>query len=496
MDERWDNDLIKRIKEVFDNYEDTSADDGWLLLREKYPEKAKRRIAGWIWLSGAAALLLLFVGILWLKTGKNDNGQQLANKTKPVKHDTISQIASNNPANQHRDSSAMQKQNQTPGEAEASKNTIAKNSATVGKTSGERNISKPAFTVNQSNNIAKNTVQPSKVKLPAKENENGILPQSNPIAKVQPGQQSANMPGKSEPTVTGNNNIIANAKPKNSQQVTNAQTNAKVDTGTKSYAVNNQPGVNMRQQQTKKQGSIFESENNVASNQKEPEKKLPKDKVVKFGIYAATYFNYAKGSSNQFNVGAGVTSDIRITDNLKLSTGVSIGQNSLSYSQIPLQQSTAAPALLAASSGNYAMAQSLYTVSTPRFNSYDADLVGLDVPLNLKYIFNPGKNETYILAGVSSGAFLNEKYTYSYNNPSLFNANVAQAQDQSNTSSLGSFYFARTLNVAFGTGYMVGGNRLTIEPFLKYPLEGLGVEQLKFGAGGVNLKFDFRVKKK
>ena len=70
MDERWDNDLRKRIKEVFDNYEDTSADEGWQLLREKYPEKAKRRIAAWLWLGSAAALLLLFLGILWYRPGK------------------------------------------------------------------------------------------------------------------------------------------------------------------------------------------------------------------------------------------------------------------------------------------------------------------------------------------------------------------------------------------------------------------------------------------
>lgn len=492
MDERWDNDLSKRIREVFDNHEDTSADEGWRLLREKYPEKAKRRIAGWIWLSGAAALLLLFVGILWLRSGKNDNGQQLAHKTKPAKQDTISQIASNNPASQRRDSLATQKQNTIA--TEASKNAIAKNSATVDKTSGRTNINKPSITAIRPDDIAKTTPLPSETKKVAiLPNENA--PQPNVIAKVQQ-QQPANKPDNLEPTIAGNPVVAANVQPKNNQQAQNPTSNAKVDTSKISYTMNSQPGVNMRQEQAKKQGSIFDSDNNVASNQKEPEKKLPKDKTVKFGIYAATYFNYAKGSNNQFNIGAGITSDIRLTENLKLSTGVSIGQNSLSYAQIPLQQTTAAPAVLATSSASLSYAQSLYTVSTPRFNSYDADLVGLDVPLNLKYIFNPGKNETYILAGVSSGAFLNEKYTYNYNNPSLFNANVAQAQDQSTTSNLGSFYFARTLNVAFGTGYMVGGNRLTIEPFLKYPLEGLGVEQLKFGAGGVNLKFDFRVKKK
>ena len=39
MDDPLDNDLKKRIREVFDNYNDEHADEGWLLLREKYPER-------------------------------------------------------------------------------------------------------------------------------------------------------------------------------------------------------------------------------------------------------------------------------------------------------------------------------------------------------------------------------------------------------------------------------------------------------------------------
>jgi hypothetical protein len=47
------------------------------------------------------------------------------------------------------------------------------------------------------------------------------------------------------------------------------------------------------------------------------------------------------------------------------------------------------------------------------------------------------------------------------------------------------------LNLAIGFGYPVGNNRLILEPFLKYPLDGLGSQNLRFGAGGINLKFNF-----
>jgi len=69
-------------------------------------------------------------------------------------------------------------------------------------------------------------------------------------------------------------------------------------------------------------------------------------------------------------------------------------------------------------------------------------------------------------------------------------------QDQSTRGSFNSFYFAKTLNLAFGTGYLLGRNHLVIEPFLKYPLQGLGSQQLRFGAGGVNLKFNIQGFKK
>jgi hypothetical protein len=46
-------------------------------------------------------------------------------------------------------------------------------------------------------------------------------------------------------------------------------------------------------------------------------------------------------------------------------------------------------------------------------------------------------------------------------------------------------------------GYPLGkSNRLIIEPFLKYPLAGLGAQQIHFGAGGLNLKINFKASKK
>jgi hypothetical protein len=224
------------------------------------------------------------------------------------------------------------------------------------------------------------------------------------------------------------------------------------------------------------------------------------EKKVKFGVYAATYFNYAKGSENQINMGVGFTSDIKISKKVKLSTGVAIAQNSLNY----FNQPSAVPQNLlnnVAMTSNTLGTASAYNfttaANTPTIKNYNALLVGLDIPLNLKYEFNPQKSRSYIVVGLSSGTFINESYTYNFNTPSygaglVLTTKEQQPQSQTTKNSFNDFYFAKTLNISFGIGYPLGKNHLIIEPFLKYPLAGLGAQQIHFGAGGVNLKFDFQ----
>jgi hypothetical protein len=225
------------------------------------------------------------------------------------------------------------------------------------------------------------------------------------------------------------------------------------------------------------------------------------ERRVKFSVYAATFFNYAKGSQNQVNAGAGFTSDIKLSKNLRLSTGLALAQNTLNYNKNQPSNGAAAvsfsPSLTTAY--NNTTADFTKVSSAPSFKNYNANLIGLDIPVNLKYEFNPQKNDTYISAGLSSGTFINEAYTASYSYPGLAQAAGVQPQtsDETTHKSFNSFYFAKTLNVAFGVGYPLGkSNKLIIEPFLKYPLDGLGSQQIKFGAGGLNLKLNFTTHKK
>lgn len=62
MEERFDEKLSAHIREVFDNYEDCDAFEGWnkLLIKQAEPEKKRKIIPLWYWLGPAVAALFVF----------------------------------------------------------------------------------------------------------------------------------------------------------------------------------------------------------------------------------------------------------------------------------------------------------------------------------------------------------------------------------------------------------------------------------------------------
>ncbi|WP_295791920.1 hypothetical protein [Mucilaginibacter sp.] len=454
MDDQLDNDLKNRIREVFDNYEDTTADEGWLLLREKFPAQRKRRGIIWLWWS-AAAILLAFLGIgLWMNRKHIQPKDEIVKKvTQQPKHENL---AIRKVAKDTADNAAPAVHNKAAGKF----NNMAVN---------RRNHTKP-----DSNNqaaLVKPAVSPNNAT-----NQNIV----NQLAKKPANLQQ--IPG--NVAVPSNTPAVA-ALPKNPAANTLATPDVPVNSPN---AAKTPATVTAQQKQPGK--TIMDMFANDKG--KQPDKKdadVP-DKKVKFGVYAGTYFNYSKGSDNQVNLGAGVTSDIKISKNLKVVTGISIAQNSMSYGGFPTALASAKSNLTTPSSYGV-QAANITAASTPTVKNYNASLVGLDVPVNLKYEISPDKSDAYISLGLSSGTFINESYSYKYNYPSFLSSSLQATRDQTTGNSFNSFYFAKTLNVAFGVGYPFGKNRLIIEPFLKYPLAGMGSQDLRFGAGGVNLKFNF-----
>jgi hypothetical protein len=463
MNEELDDRLKSRITEVFDNFEDDSAQEGWLLLREKYPEEEKRRLLMWLWWGSAAAILLVALGIgIWLNSNpsitKNKNSvvkNTIKNNTDSVLVNNSHQVQNNNHTNQSKLISHTTQDSHV--------NLSSKKPQYIAKTADAPKLKGMQFEVS-SNKESGNNNQLQGNKPVA--NQTGI-----DVALINKDRSSSNP---KETTITG---INITKQP---------------DSSATNYAAQKPvPGKVMIPM-------AKNPDKNLLAFLKADESKTQKptvDKRVKFGVYAATYFNYAKGSDNEFNLGAGISSEIKLAGRLRLLTGIAIAQNSLNYSSVIPQAANnyLAASIAAQSTHLFAVANPTNPVMTtstisPVLKNYQASLIGLDIPVNLKYQFS--KTDTYVSAGVSSGTYINETYQYLF----TYNTTVKTQDNNDKTeSSFSTFDFAKTLNLSFGMGYPLGkSNRLIIEPFLKYPLNGLGAQQIRFGASGVNLKFNFQ----
>lgn len=499
MDEQLDNDLSNRIREVFDNFDDTtfpSADEGWLLLREKFPETEKKRPVAWLWWASTAAAILLFLSIGFWMTGKKQSTDTLA--LKPAKKHTeqastvdsaVSLAATQNPANKNNalDTGAAP----LAGTKKPVPNAASYNPTVASTTSGAATAQVPVY--------AKTNVNPAASQVMANTQVNPALKTQPVIDSTKNVAAKANAQQYAAATKSSNTSIIESAKkikPVDSAKAVIAKTNTQrqpvTPPATKGSIMLNQ----QQQAQPPKKGmeALFAAEQ--AQQPQKNKQEYAEDKKVRFGVYAATFFNYAKGSHNQVNAGAGVTSDIRLTRNLKLSTGLMLAQNTLSYNGgSPPNSNLDALARAPQAFAPYDK-ETLFSANSsfPVLKNYNASLIGLDIPVNIKYEFNPQKTDAYVSAGLSSGTFINESYTSVYGY-SAAGASTQTTEDVSRKS-FNSFYFAKMLNVSFGIGTPVGkGNRLIIEPFLKYPIDGLGSQQIQFGSAGLNLKFNFTGKK-
>jgi len=443
-EDQLDNDLRDRIKQVFDDYQDDAAEEGWLLLRKKYPEEKKDRAIFWYRVAGVAAFLLLFLNIfLWYR---DDNGykKKIAGFHKIERIDSDAMATAGVKTIQQRDSSI--------GDVNGSKPTISKMITVGTKQSPVAGKSVILAHVNQSL-VNKYGLPGYPVDSESKQTPTATLTAANKVSAVVDSVKT---------TVQAPNPSLADKK---------------------SIMASQQQPVAV----SKAMQQLFDKEDKSKKNTAVEQTTANR---IALGIYAASYVNYAKGSQRQFNNGAGISSDIRLTDNLSISTGVAIGQNTLAYNNTTPSAPIAAAAMVATNSRNFQASTSMLPLIVPASKNLNANLVNLDVPVNLKYNFNPQTGNTYVAAGLSSGTFINESYntTYSYNGPD--NGSVLQSQDGSHKS-FDNFYFAQMVNLAFGVGYPLGKNHLVIEPFLKYPLNGLGDQHILFGSGGINLKFNF-----
>ncbi|MVN92951.1 outer membrane beta-barrel protein [Mucilaginibacter aquatilis] len=494
MSEQLDNELRKRISEVFENYEDTApSNEGWAMLRQKFPENKPKRIIPLWWMATAAMLLILSMFAIWLyqqpgKTTENA-GQSVVKTTinpqKPVapNHDSQEAVSAEMAASNNLAATNDKQKQPSINEPSVTNHSIVGNNA-FSADAVNTNVVTNTQALPVENNIAGSVISQSKLAA----NSGSVLMQNKGGASYGADSTQINSPA-----------MIAQQKPVATDQhksiIAVKKDSAAVEAGQSRMAA-------FLANEQKKEDALIKG--------KEPSEKANVDKKVMYGVYAATYFNYAEGSKSQVNAGAGFSTDIRLSKNFKLSTGVAIGRNTLSYENQPVSASLQSDAAYASdfakvevipiSNLNQLGFTPLRVAASPTISAYNISLTGLDVPVNIKYEFNPQRSDAYISAGLSSGTFISENFRYKFDSnirDGIATSNTSSIPDATSSRSFTGFNFARTLNLSMGMGYQLSRhNRLVIEPFFKYPLGGLGSQQIRFGSGGVNLQFKFQGSKK
>lgn len=476
--ENFDEELKNRIKQVFEEYDDGAANKGWNLLREKYPEKKRDKYFFW-WAGLAALFLVALLFGLFLSGNLKNNHLKLV---KQPKKDFVS--TSGQTASAHKNYAPVQNSPAKKPLHYPVRTSIAHTKKTSVKTASPLIANR----LPQQQNTEQAAVEPVNTK-------------KTPVKTVWPllAQTVKDRPEKTNRQTT---------KPEN--QPKTATQNNTVFTGIKKGSVADsilktapvRPAA-LSDSSQKKQPQLLVKTTNPATTKSPIVKKAAPIKKLSgklskfgFGLFAGAHLNYAKGSNNQLGLGAGWSVDFRIGKNLKLVSGLGLMQNKLRYSQgVSASTQSAATSYSAPQP-----VQATTSVQTSNISSMDASLLALDIPVNLAYTFLPGKNSISVSAGLSSTTFATEVYDYHYN---VFTAAAtaggvaaASTQNLQERKNFNSFNFAKTLNLAIGFAYPLGKNKLLVEPFLKYPLGGMGLQQLKFGSAGINFRINLTSYKK
>ncbi len=471
--ENFDEELKNRIKQIFEEYDDGTADEGWNRLREKYPEKNRRDYFFW-WFAPVAALLL---GILlfWFSS---------------------SNVANTSPK-------MMKQQQSKPSNSKLQKaDSVYKNLTSNQKLSLTKKL--PYDKVRPSANTKKT---PVKTVSPIIAQRLQVQPQKSEQQETKPKNQfktETKLPTNTVFTGIKKASVADSAAKKTKVDVaSSAAFSSKHQQEIVALKASISPAASIDSSQKKPRQIIVKTTNpvnkSVIAKKTETVKKLSgKPSKFGFGLFAGVHLNYAKGSTNQLGLGAGVFMDFRVAKNFKLSTSLGLIQNNLSYSQgVPVNSQLAANSYSAIAAQPVPVTSSVQTSS---LKSMDASLLALDIPVNLTYTFLPGKNSISVSAGLSSNTFAREVYNYHYAVFTAANTGLAAAgtsmQVLQNRKSFSHFNFAKTLNLAAGFTYPLGKKEFQIQPFLKYPLGGLGSQQLKFGSAGINLRMNLQSFKK
>lgn len=244
--------------------------------------------------------------------------------------------------------------------------------------------------------------------------------------------------------------------------------------------------------------------NETKKNASQQEPSIDRDNKFTIGLVVAPSF----GNTKRLNMGYGLSMDYSLSDKISLNSGIA-------YSEMTASKKMALPAS-SAIINSYGNAKNLESV--------EEQLVGIDVPLEVKYHVN--KN-FYANVGISALAVINQKRnqtfvqdglvqmapapgSYAPNSPGNGAAGPAgpagggagladrgtalliNSERSSLSSSINDYSYLGFYNFSFGYQKKISKRHfIAIEPFLKVPMKEIKNENLKLIGSGVKLKFDF-----
>lgn len=196
------------------------------------------------------------------------------------------------------------------------------------------------------------------------------------------------------------------------------------------------------------------------------------------------------GNAKKLNMGYGLSMDYAISDKVSISSGIAYNEMGATKSMGGGERPMDSPA------GAVAMVQ-----ETKSLKSVDANLVGIDIPLGIKYYLS---KKFYTNVGVSAFAVLNQKQNNNYIKGGV---EYAAAPDQAGFKA---FFQERAVtepvpsgeirgdkylgfyNLSFGFKQQISGSKaFSVEPFMKLPMKEFTKENLYLIGTGLRLKFDF-----
>ncbi|TKC58118.1 hypothetical protein FBD94_19395 [Pedobacter hiemivivus] len=317
--------------------------------------------------------------------------------------------------------------------------------------------------------------------------KNNLVANSPLIVAVQPDKpvQQAAVSNEQPFVVQAQNNVV-NAKPTNLVKK-NDVISAAVDSGSiaKVLVKENTP---VTEGKTRSFQDFLDAEVKASSNAlasaKPSAKKADKWEM---GLVVAPSI----GNSKKLNMGYGLSLGYALSDKVSISSGVSYNEMGASKSMTGGGNTYDSPTTSAMVS------------NTQSLQSVDANVIGIDIPLGIKYNLS---KKFYTNVGVSAFAVLSQKQNNNYLKGSLEYA----VQDASNTLALKTVFTTKSVsepvpsaelpndkylgfyNISFGFKQKLSGSKsFAVEPFMKLPMKEFTKDNLNLIGTGLRLKFDF-----